>query len=92
MSAQFAKNDMSFAMPTSLSQGSATHRSSPGLAARVAAAVQWFAEFPRRQAVISQLSAMSDRELADIGLTRSDVPLVFTRGFLAERGLPRANG
>jgi uncharacterized protein YjiS (DUF1127 family) len=38
-------------------------------------------EFPRRRAVQDELSHLTDRELADIGLSRGDVPHVFDAGF-----------
>ena len=40
---------------------------------------------PRRQRVMNELSMMSDRDLADIGLARSDMRRVFDRAFIAER-------
>ncbi|EHM02308.1 hypothetical protein HMPREF9946_01330 [Acetobacteraceae bacterium AT-5844] len=45
---------------------------------------QWFrnvfraiAEYPRRRRVMDELSMLTDRELADIGLSRGDIPRVF---------------
>jgi uncharacterized protein YjiS (DUF1127 family) len=40
---------------------------------------------PRRRAVINELDALSDHELADIGLARVDVPRVFDRDFVSSR-------
>jgi uncharacterized protein YjiS (DUF1127 family) len=51
----------------------------PGLYSRV---VEWF----HRQAAMNELSQLSDRELADIGLGRSDLPHVFDPAFAARRG------
>ncbi len=45
-------------------------RGPSGLLARI---VTWFAELPARNAAIAELSAMSDRELADIGISRADI-------------------
>jgi uncharacterized protein YjiS (DUF1127 family) len=45
----------------------------------VTGAVRFMAELPRRRAVIDELSRLSDRELADIGLNRSELKLVFAR-------------
>ncbi len=42
-----------------------------------------FAEWQRRRAVIQEMAMMSDRELADIGLTRSDLARVFDPDFVA---------
>ena len=55
------------------------HRS--GLASRLGNALRSVAELPRRRAVIDELSRLSDRELADIGLSRSNLKQVF-----ADRG------
>lgn len=33
----------------------------------------------RRQAAYEELSALDDRSLADIGITRSDIPYLFSR-------------
>ena len=41
--------------------------------------INWVAEYPRRMAVIDELQRLSDRELADIGLNRSEVRRVFAR-------------
>jgi uncharacterized protein YjiS (DUF1127 family) len=38
---------------------------------------RWLRETSRRNAVINELDRLSDRELADIGLTRGDIPSVF---------------
>jgi uncharacterized protein YjiS (DUF1127 family) len=46
-------------------------------------------EYGRRQRVVSELSRLSDRELADIGLTRADIGQVFTSEFATRR---RAEG
>lgn len=55
------------------------------LSQQVAAVVSWY----RNQEAAAELAAMSDYELADIGLTRSDLSRVFTAGFnqdLYQRG------
>jgi uncharacterized protein YjiS (DUF1127 family) len=46
-------------------------------------------EYGRRQRVVSELSRLSDRELADIGLTRTDIGQVFTSEFGARRKAER---
>ena len=40
-----------------------------------------------RQWVIRELEAMSDRDLADLGLSRYDIPRVFDAEFAREHGL-----
>jgi len=57
-----------------------------GRAARRAAAafvglVEIVAGWPRRQATYESLARLTDRELADIGLTRGDIPRVFDAEF-----------
>ncbi len=58
---------------------------SPGLFARLSGIVGWIAAFPRRQAVMAELAELSDHELADIGLVRSDLGRVFDANFAASR-------
>ena len=53
--------------------------------------VTWLAEMPRRRAVVEELNSLSEHELADIGLSRSEVTRVFDPGFAAERRSERAN-
>jgi len=43
--------------------------------------------YPERRAVFEQLNALSDRELADIGLTRADLARVFDADFAKTREL-----
>ena len=57
----------------------------PGLSRRLASAMQWIAEQPRRRALINELGALTDHELADIGLARGDLARVFDRDFSAAR-------
>ena len=47
-------------------------------------------ELPRRVAVRNELSLLSDRELADIGLSRSDLSHVFDEAFAAAREADRS--
>jgi uncharacterized protein YjiS (DUF1127 family) len=41
--------------------------------------------YPRRRRVMDELAMLSDRELADIGLTRGDIPRVFEDRFEAKQ-------
>jgi uncharacterized protein YjiS (DUF1127 family) len=63
--------------------------SRPGLLAHLRAALRWIAEMPKRRAVMDELSMLSDHELADIGLSRSDLPYVFDPAFAADRAAQR---
>jgi uncharacterized protein YjiS (DUF1127 family) len=93
MSAHIAKEEMALLMPKSLSH---YFKDEPeylvvpepagnGIFARVAGALRWVIQLPMRRSVIDELSAMTDHELADIGLSRSEVTRVFEPGFAAER-------
>ena len=54
---------------------------------------EWVARFRERRAVISELSRMSDRDLADIGLDRAQIHRVFDPAFVRARDTPyRATG
>lgn len=44
--------------------------------------IQAILALPRRAAVFDELSALSDRELADIGLNRADIRRVFDSNFV----------
>jgi uncharacterized protein YjiS (DUF1127 family) len=53
---------------------------------RLVNAVNWVVTFPSRQAVKAELSLLSDRELADIGLTRRDISNLYRAG-IARRAI-----
>lgn len=53
------------------------HRALSGIAAVAMAVWAW----PERRAAYERLRGYSDRQLADIGLTRGDLPRVFEPGF-----------
>ena len=55
------------------------------LGARIATALKWLRDLPHRNAVRAELSQLSDRDLADIGLARSEIPMVFNSGFANAR-------
>lgn len=38
--------------------------------------LNWFYKYQERQKALRELNAMSDKELADIGITRSMIPFV----------------
>ena len=95
MNALAAKDGMSFVMLASLSTAGII-ASAPAISGydnpprkplfgRVVKAVKWLADQPRRAAVVQELSALSDHELSDIGLTRGDVPRIFDPAFIAQR-------
>ena len=54
-------------------------------------AVEAFAAWRRRQAVLQEMAMMTDRELADIGLSRSDLGRVFDPVFATDRARARSD-
>jgi uncharacterized protein YjiS (DUF1127 family) len=63
-----------------------------GLRRAVGAVVGWvraLITLPRRAAVFEELNRLSDRELADIGLTRDGIARVFDEDFAIEREAER---
>ncbi len=91
MNAHVAKDGMSF-LPAAGSRKAAASGRSNGLTKRLTGAVQWLAQMPRRRAVLETLGSLSDHELSDIGLTRSDLPRVFDPAFVASRSFARRAG
>lgn len=73
----FLPNTMSYSNAVT-SRPTSTSRSS-GLEAAFVKAVRYLASIPSRQAVKNELSRLSDRELTDIGLSRSEISHVFSR-------------
>ena len=51
----------------------------------VATVARAVASFPAKRRAYSDLLALSSRELADIGLTRADIPRVFEPDFVAQK-------
>jgi uncharacterized protein YjiS (DUF1127 family) len=93
MSTRIAKEDMARMMPNSIGhyfndaevEMPAVESSRPGLFARIAKAVSYVLEIPHRRAVMNELYSLSPHELADIGLTRAELPMVFDADFVASR-------
>jgi uncharacterized protein YjiS (DUF1127 family) len=104
MSAPLAKSDFVFKLSTSRSYIGSEYDPAPakvqvadpasrglgraiadGLAFVVAKVRAWFG----RQFTLAEMHSMSDRELADIGLNRGDVPRVFDAEFVADHARGR---
>ncbi len=90
MTAHVAKEGMTFPAACGVPGGAAEGRTGFGL--RVLAAVRRVAELPRRRATLDELGRLSDHELADIGLTRGDLPRVFDPAFVNSRNFARKAG
>jgi len=97
MNATFAKNQMSHLIPAGLSyRGTdedamqtgreARGTAGRGIARKIADALAYLVAMPRRRAVLDELSMLTDRELADIGVARSELTRVFDPAFVNERG------
>ena len=93
MSAPLAKEQISLLMSDSLTYRMPAVEGTDGTVAeprptfldRMRGVLAHIAALPRRRAVIDELSMLSDRELADIGLSRADVGRVFDRRFSSSR-------
>jgi uncharacterized protein YjiS (DUF1127 family) len=53
--------------------------------ARIARLLTVAAEWHRRRAIMQEMTMMTDRELSDIGLSRSNLSRVFDQSFAADR-------
>jgi uncharacterized protein YjiS (DUF1127 family) len=94
MNARVAKEEIALLMPSSLSHYADEPRladaaASNGVFAAVLHAVRWLADMPRRRAVLAELNELSEHELADIGLNRSELNRVFDPHFAAQRARSR---
>ena len=93
MNAYSAKQDMAMLPPAALShyfKDEALYMPAPepaasGLFARIAGFFRNLADLPRHHAVLFELGSLSDHELSDIGLVRTDLSRVFDREFTASR-------
>jgi len=54
----------------------------PGILAR-------FGAWLKRRSAVNELAALTDHELADIGLSRGDLAVAFDQGFVAKRNADR---
>jgi uncharacterized protein YjiS (DUF1127 family) len=92
MNAHVTNEQMARLMPANLSVARApavARQRKSGLTQKLAGIFQWLADLPRRRAVLDELRSLSDHELADIGLSRSDLSQIFDPKFVAERNTAR---
>ena len=100
MSPPFPNNEFHFSVPDNLRfsdsvrdghpAAGATHATIGRLLTRkFADAIARVVTFARRGSTLAELRGMSDRELADMGLGRSDLPRVFDADFASEHGRRR---
>ena len=96
MSAPISKRQLASVLPVNFSTAG-VDRTPIGRAGRrdgsfgqiVGRVVSWLLHPGRRYAVVNELSSLSDRELADIGLNRGDISRVFDPVFAAEHASRR---
>jgi uncharacterized protein YjiS (DUF1127 family) len=76
---QFLLSDTEAARRGASVAAEARRNAPPSTLVRVAQnAVAWLKAWPARRAAMSELAGLTDRELADIGLTRQSIPQLFT--------------
>jgi uncharacterized protein YjiS (DUF1127 family) len=103
MSAPLGKTDFVFKLATSQSYIGGDYDPTPlpmaqpaprGLFRHIgdglAFVVEGFKSWAAKQITLSEMDVMTDRELADIGLNRGDVPHVFDAEFAADHSRGRA--
>jgi len=97
MNAPLAKDQFTYSLGN-MSYIGATYEDAPAYPAQevrqasggwIARGVRAIKEWYRRQAVLREMEMMTDRELADIGLSRADLPRVFDLAFVADRARGR---
>jgi uncharacterized protein YjiS (DUF1127 family) len=96
MNAPLAKEQIALLMSDSLTYRSPVVEGTDGTVAdanpaprsllqRFGAVISGLTAFSRRRAVLQELSSLSDRELADIGLSRAELSQVFDPRFAESR-------
>ncbi|WBV44199.1 DUF1127 domain-containing protein [Pseudoroseomonas cervicalis] len=96
MDARITKPEFDSAIPSATGSMSQAHAVAlEAMRARDEAIGQWIrkavtsafraiVDYPRRRRVYEELTMLTDRELADIGLSRTDIPRVFEGDFEAK--------
>jgi len=90
MNASISTNNLDFNEPRSISRVTSGYAAPPVVASKSHGGIgRWLADsvsallaWPRQQAVMHELETMTDRELADIGMTRGDIRHVFDRSYV----------
>ncbi len=85
MTAPITKDQLAFSLGN-LSYIDASYDEQPTAqpAAQTHSVFAWLRQWRQRRLVMAELALMSDRELADIGLSRSDLSRVFDPAFAAD--------
>jgi uncharacterized protein YjiS (DUF1127 family) len=91
MNAPIAKHDLAFNLGN-LSYIGPAYEDAPASSVKQHPVRHWFAdcwaaihEWRQRQAVLQEMQMMTDRELADVGLSRADLGRIFDPAFAADR-------
>ena len=96
MNASVARDQLSFSLgnlsyigPSYEELTAPVEEPSGGFGAWIARLSATLAEWRHRRVVMQELAMMSDRDLSDIGLSRSDIVRVFDPAFATEHGRGR---
>lgn len=95
MNVRLAKDDFAFNLPGSINYSPvprdgfetaerARARSAAQKAGLLGRARAWLAQSQRRRRAMNELQMLTDRELSDIGISRSEIPMIFEPGFIAQ--------
>jgi uncharacterized protein YjiS (DUF1127 family) len=89
MNVNFAKNHMAHLLPAGLADADNDTRreAGSGFGRKIADVLAWLVAMPRRRAVIDELRMLTDRELADIGVARSELKRVFDPAFTRDQAV-----
>ena len=86
MNAPLSPDQMALLMSNSLSYSAAIANAPLSIGTRLRLFVAYLRSLPQRRAVMNELAALTDRELADIGLHRAEMGRVFDEKFVEARG------
>ncbi len=87
MNASFAKNQMSHLVSAGHAGDYAQQDAPRGVVRKIADALAYLVAMPRRRAVLDELRMLTDRELADIGVARSELKRVFDPAFARDHAV-----
>jgi len=90
MTAPITKDSLAFSLGNlSYVDASYDEQPAPPLTSPKHSVLGWLRQWRQRRQIVAELALMSDRELADIGLSRADLPRVFDPAFAADHGRGR---
>ena len=95
-----AKEELAILLPNTMSHAFHNGRhvvfepedEGPGLLDRLRAVLTWIVDLPMRRPVLDEVSALSQQELADLGLTQAELARGFDRSAAPDRGRQYGGG